>query len=497
MRRRPLKLHHKLSAALFLLLILLAALGISTVYFFSNRLSSETDSLTAIPIVNALASEISNSGQHLDTMSLLMLVRRADELLPGLRTYIVDPNGYIVANLSMGPRYDYRPKIDPRELVQFADNPISRTYPSYTEDPNTTGKPALFVSAPIQLNGKPYYLLAILTEIVSRRTAIYALDRFAGTYLSSVVISLVGVGLIASLVIFSLLTRRLSRLMLVVKQYRDGNYAARVNIEGDDEVGELAASVNSMAETIEGQIAQLNTRDQLRRELIASVSHDLRGPIGVLRLCLEHFAASDTVKSDAVLKERCQVVDRSVNSLSTLLAQLFELSKLETAEKKPELSPYPIEELLGELCDRYSEFARSKGLALQLEVPEHCFEVLCDPLLMERAISNLIENAVTYTLEGGFITLGATPQPTGLEVWIADTGVGIPEEDLPFVFDRAYRVQKWSSRNETSGGLGLAIVKRIIESHGSDIRVVSKEQEGSRFSFLLRFADHSSFQLPL
>ena len=485
MKPRGFRLHQRLSVALFLLLFLIVAIVSTTLYFLASRLTAKTDSLAALPIIDSLAENISAHSDHISSMEILLLARKAVDMLPGAQIYIVDAAGYIVADLSMNADSPKATTVDPTPIAAFADHPFDRKMPVYHDDPGAVGHRNLFIAAPVIIEKKKHYLYAILEQIIPRETTDSTLDRFLPHYAAATIGVLLCIGIVSVTTVFSLLTRRMSVLVSVVDRYRNGDFAARTQIKGNDEVSELADSVNLMAQTIEQQITELKTRDELRRELIASVSHDLRGPVGVLKLCTQKFATSELVQEDAELSERCRVLDRSTESLSTLLSQLFELAKLETREQAPECITLPCAELLGELVDRYKEYAETKGIQLLFVPGDDTLTAYCDPVLIERAIANLLENAITYTLDGGSVRVFAEKRDGGVWIAVQDTGVGIAAEDLQHVFDRTFRVRKWASRSDSSGGLGLAIVKKIIEVHGSTIEVESKENEGSCFSFVL------------
>lgn len=489
--KRRTALHRRLAQTLFSILSGMILLLSAGVYYVGHRMAQDADSLAAMPVLAQLSSEIATTAKKLDVQQLLSITARALEVLQGARVYLVELDGRVAADLSLQTARAHRETVDTSPLELFVDHPDQRTIPAFMGDPGDPTERALFIATRTQIESREYYLVAVLSDLLIQRNTIYALDRFLGPYVIAVIAGLLFIGYLSSKVIFSVMTRRLSSLLAVVESYREGDFRQRTAVSGNDELTGLTESVNQMAERIEEQVSALEHRDNLRRELIASVSHDLRGPVGVLRLCAEQINRSPAMHDHPELAERCKVLERSTESLATLLTQLFELAKLEAREASPNLEPFPIDELLVELTENYRERAASKGVVLSAELPPETIEVWCDSQLIERVLTNLMSNAITYTPSGGSITVTAQPSDETCRIAVRDTGLGIPEEDVPFVFDRSYRVQQDADRETSSGGLGLAIVKRILESHGATIHLESRRNEGSCFWFELRRAAQS------
>jgi signal transduction histidine kinase len=171
--------------------------------------------------------------------------------------------------------------------------------------------------------------------------------------------------------------------------------------------------------------------------------------------------------------------------LTQLVKELFELSKLDAGREAPELENFSLAELLQDVVQKYSLLAQQKNISLKAPYNDQLYLVNADIALIERVLENLIDNALRYTPENGHVEITLTQKTHCVEVGVQDTGIGLAAEDIPHIFERYYRAQKSTEYHQQSTGLGLAIVKRILELHGSVIRVQSKPHEGTRFEFPL------------
>jgi two-component system phosphate regulon sensor histidine kinase PhoR len=224
--------------------------------------------------------------------------------------------------------------------------------------------------------------------------------------------------------------------------------------------------------------------DDLRKEFVANVSHELRTPLSLIRGYVETLrdgALTDTQRAPEFL----ETIERNVARLSALVDDLLEISRLESG--RPVAQPRPLETraFLDKLIETYRPLAARKSQDLQLEASPSPTGIEADPDLLERALGNLLDNAIKYTPDGGRIRLAAFAEGNDTLISVADSGIGIPEKDLPRVFERFYRVDKSRSRELGGTGLGLAIVKHIAQLHGGSVTVRSHAGGGSTFT--LRF----------
>jgi two-component system phosphate regulon sensor histidine kinase PhoR len=178
-------------------------------------------------------------------------------------------------------------------------------------------------------------------------------------------------------------------------------------------------------------------------------------------------------------------VEKHINQLANLVADLLEISRLESRNGLPRQMPVNLAERIGKLMDVMLPAAQKKAQTLTAKVPTYLPSILGDADYIERAISNLVDNAVKYTPEGGNIKVSATMRDGNVVVTVSDNGIGIPPEDLPRIFERFYRVDKSRSRDMGGTGLGLAIVKHVAAAHNGTVEVSSELGRGSTFSLVL------------
>ncbi|MGU7779193.1 sensor histidine kinase [Burkholderia sp. PU8-34] len=326
-------------------------------------------------------------------------------------------------------------------------------------------------------------ILASQRMLETQRLFELATDLVVGTVLFS---------LIAALVVFRFLTLRLRRLAAAVEAFRASGFTSPVRIDpagaSDDEIGQLVAAFQEMSERIATQLAQLEQVDRQRRELLANVSHDLRTPLTAMQGYLETML----IRADGLSPEEryryLQIAVKHCERLGRLVRDLFELTKLEANEVKPQVEAFPIGELAQDVVQKFALSAQKRGLALCADVDTDCPPVRADIGMIERVLENLIENAMRYTPAGGRISVGVRPAGLRIEVAVSDTGQGIREDDLGSVFDRYYRVDRGESGDTGNAGLGLAIARRIVELHGGQIRVESTLGRGTTFTIELSAA---------
>jgi signal transduction histidine kinase len=385
---------------------------------------------------------------------------------------------------------------DPRKKVQkeFIDlEPIKNFFQSSQselilgDDPRKLGRLKPFSVAPISIGSDlDGYLYIILggeqydTAAGMVRESFIIKTTIIGVIISVIITAFVG------LLLFFFLTRRLKAMMTMVRRFEDGELEQRVMVHSRDEIGQLGNSFNHMADTIEANMEELKHTDDLRRELIANVSHDLRSPIASIRGYLETII----MKEDQIsVEERSKYLNMILSSsvmLSHLVEELFELSKLDARQIKVKPETFSMAELVQDVVLKYKPQAEKSGVQLDVTEPPHPYVVYADIGLIERALSNLIENAIKYTPEKGAVKVVLDESGNSIITTVTDTGTGISPDDLPHVFDRYYRGHKDAMRDPEGTGLGLAIAKKILELHESDIQVESQTDLGTKFYFALQ-----------
>ena len=231
--------------------------------------------------------------------------------------------------------------------------------------------------------------------------------------------------------------------------------------------------------------------EQARKDLIASVSHDLRTPLASMRAMVE--AISDGVVSDELtIRNYCSNIRSEVEHLSTLIDDLFELSRLDSGTLDLHLQPSSVEEMLSSVLESMKAQAEAQVLKLSHSLDGPLEPVMADPHKIQRVLYNLVQNAIRHTPADGTISVEAQDLGEQVQINVVDSGQGIVQDDVDKVFDRFYRGEKSRSREFGGAGLGLAIAKGIVEAHGGRIWVDSQPGAGSRFSFSLPKASAAS-----
>jgi len=410
---------------------------------------------------------------------------------PRIDVYLLDRGGKVLA-ASVKDEIK-RDTVDLAPIRQFFDQ--NAKLPILGEDPSDVGRQRVFSVAPVPLAGNGTgYLYLVLRGFSGDSLA----QRIKQSYVLREMLWLIGAGLavalLASVLIITLMTRPLRQLSAVMDKFRRSGFvehpetlrAARGEAPRG-EIGTLADTFNRMSDRILDQMRALQQTDAMRREFVANISHDLRTPLATLQGYLETLHLKQTVLSPEEQRAYLETALKQTEQLSGLVGRLFDLARLDSGQAAVNPEPFALGDLLQDVTQDFELAAQTKAIALKTSIRADLPLVLGDIALMERVLRNLIENALRYTGRGGTVTISAAPQSAHAVVEVADTGVGIPEQELPRIFDRFYRVEKSRGLSEGSAGLGLAIAKRILELHESSISVRSRPGE-TVFRFAIAYA---------
>ncbi|MCM3163147.1 cell wall metabolism sensor histidine kinase WalK [Metabacillus litoralis] len=224
--------------------------------------------------------------------------------------------------------------------------------------------------------------------------------------------------------------------------------------------------------------------DKLRKDFIANVSHELRTPISMLQGYSEAIV-DDIASTEDEKKEIAQVIYDESLRMGRLVNELLDLARMEAGHISLNLDEVSIPQFIDKISRKFQGPAKDKMINLQTDIHLNETNYVIDPDRIEQVLTNLIDNAIRHTNENGMVSITVTSEKDGLAMDVQDSGSGIPEEDLPFVFERFYKADKARTRGRAGTGLGLAIVKNIVEAHQGKITVHSKIGEGTTFSFFL------------
>lgn len=221
--------------------------------------------------------------------------------------------------------------------------------------------------------------------------------------------------------------------------------------------------------------------EHVRRDFVANVSHELRTPLAALRLLIETLLNGALEEPELGMRMLNQMLGE-VDSMTQLAQELLDLSMIESGQMPMQVTRTKLHEIVDEQILHYEPLAQQKELRIEDDVPDELIAEI-DRKMIGRVLGNLIHNAIKFTPDRGHITLGAGREDDKIKVWVADSGVGIPTEDLPRIFERFYKVDR--ARGKSGTGLGLAIARHVVEAHTGRIWAESVEGQGATFYFTL------------
>lgn len=289
------------------------------------------------------------------------------------------------------------------------------------------------------------------------------------------------ISVIIEVVILVITTKEITEPIRVLtnatKQVTEGNLSIKVHSESKDEIGELVNSYNVMIEA-------LSNLDIMRNDFIASVSHELRTPMtsigGFIDGILDGVIPLD--KHDYYL----QIIKEEITRMNVLVNDLLNMARLQSGKVELDYMPCKCDDLIFNTVVKLEPFIEQKNINIEFDLNAANCEVLIDKPSIERVIINLVQNAIKFTPEGGSITLHSSHDDSDtVQIIIEDTGEGIKADELPFIFEKFYKVDKSRGLDKKGTGLGLSIVKSILAAHKQSIRVESTVGKGSRFIFTL------------
>jgi two-component system sensor histidine kinase BaeS len=294
-----------------------------------------------------------------------------------------------------------------------------------------------------------------------------------------------GVMLVFSYFVASSLSAGITDVTRAADAVRGGDLSARASESGRDEISRLARAFNEMTTRLALARDQEEQLNQMRRDLIAWVSHDLRTPLTSIRARVE--ALADGVVRDDEVPRYLASIRADTLALNRLIDDLFDLATADAGGLTLDLMPCEIGDLVSDTVRAMSVVAEQRGVALAGVVPEGIEPVIVSPPRIQRVLNNLIGNALAHTPAGGRIDITAERIDQSVVVSVSDTGEGISAQDLPRVFDRFYRGEQSRSRSDLGGGtgLGLAISRALVEAHHGAISIASVVGKGTTVRFTL------------
>ncbi|MFT4100809.1 MAG: HAMP domain-containing sensor histidine kinase [Burkholderiaceae bacterium] len=403
---------------------------------------------------------------------------------PSVEVYLLEPDGRIAGHAAPEGRLR-RDRVDLAPIRRFLDGGM---LPILGDDPRSADGRKVFSAAPLRVDGRDVgfiyvVLLGEAHDLLAARGSANAVLKTALWSIALVALLCLAAGLVA----FTLITRPLRRLTDAVRRFDIHGEppqlpaAAPAAPAGNrrDEIAVLDTAFRQMVARIGEQWKTLTRQDQERRELIANVSHDLRTPLSSLHGYLETLLLKDAVLDAPERRRYLGIALDQSRKVGALAQSLFELARLEYGFVQPEPEPFAMTDLVQDVFHKFELRAESRRIVMAAVFPPHLPPAHADVGMIERVLSNLLDNALRHTPEGGRVEVRIVPARDALEVTVSDTGPGIPEALRDGLFERPFTVG--GARH--GGGLGLRIVHRILALHGQRIVLLDGPQAGAGFRF--------------
>jgi signal transduction histidine kinase len=412
---------------------------------------------------------------------------------PSVEVYLLDQDGGILAQAAP-PGHLRRMRVDLAPIRRLlAGEPL----PIFGDDPRATageGGRKVFSAAPLRVDGTDagYVYVVLLGETHDALAQVVDNDNVLRNTLMAMAV-VAGLGLAAGLAAFRWITRPLRQLTVDIRRFEADGVAA-VSPPQDapgapsgsrDEITLLRQAFAQMTRRIGEQWRQLTLQDQQRRELVANISHDLRTPLTSLHGYLETLRLKADTLSEA---ERLRYLDIALGqsrNVGRLAQSLFELARLEYGVVKPEKERFFLADLVQDVFQKFELAAEARRQRLVAEIAPDLPAVAADVAMIERVLTNLLDNAIRHTPVGGDIVLRLQREGGAIGVEISDSGPGIPEQLKQTLFTRPAFP---NGGRAAAGGLGLVIVRRILQLHDSDIQLAQGSGRGAVFRFALNLA---------
>lgn len=278
--------------------------------------------------------------------------------------------------------------------------------------------------------------------------------------------------------------RPLKSMQAVASAMAGGDYSVEAKVETNDEAGDLSRSLNSLAQALREFVSKTEKTDKLRRDFVANVSHELRTPLTIIRGYNEAFL-DGTVSSPEQAAKYHKIISGEAMRLEKLIAELLDLRQLEARTVVLETEQVSLAEIADNIVTLFRQPSSEKGVSLIAQIAEGLPDIIGNGDRLAQLVVILLDNALKFTPAGGTVSVTVTADAGGETLTIADTGSGIPAEDLPYIWERFYKADKAHTRTGGGTGLGLAIAKEIISMHGAAAEVTSEPGQGT--VFIIRF----------
>ena len=487
-------LYFKMATGLGLILLIV---GLSYTIFASYMLKQINQS--SLQLINHdLALNLVNDKKivhdgKIDKKAMKKTFMQYMTINPSIEIYYLDLRGNILA-YSAEPGRVKRNTVNLKAIKERINKPEQLNI--LGDDPRSHETKKSFSVTTLPNSNKPEGYLYIVLQGEEITKSINTQSQNTIVYLGGLVLagSLI-MGLLIGLLLFYRITNRVKKLQTNVAEFISNDFSSS-NKSGftvtdsivKDEISELEKYILQMTLHIQTQWSALKQQDNLRREMVANISHDLRTPLASIQGYLETLILKHNTLSNEDKLKYLNTTVKQANGLQKLINGLFELAKLDAHELHPKMESFPFLELAYDVTAKFDLKAREKNITFSINSESDNPVVYADIRLIERVLDNLINNAIYYSKNDSVISINITaPDDGSLSVKVSDTGQGIPLEQQSLVFERFHQAHT-PERKDGHSGLGLCIVKKIIELHKQRVWLESKPEQGAEFTFTLAIA---------
>lgn len=278
--------------------------------------------------------------------------------------------------------------------------------------------------------------------------------------------------ILLAFIISGFLNGRLRSIVRAIKGVAGGNYGSRIEVKGNDELDELSREFNSLTD-------RLQKTEELRQRFVSDASHELKTPLAGIRLLSDSIVQNDNIPPE-LLREFVVDIGQEAERLTRITEKLLELTRLDV-KRQDNRNVVNVGRVINESMKMLRTLAENKNVTVVCELDDECI-IWANSDDIHQVVFNLVENAIKYNVVGGNVKVFLYVKEGNVNLIIDDTGIGIPEEDIPHIFDRFYRVDKARNRDVGGSGLGLAIVKDTVEKHAGYVEAFRRETGGTRFA---------------
>ena len=487
----------KLAAALVGLGVILSITLAILLESSHDRFHLEVHQQLFEPLAAQLLAEAQAEGAiQPDLDALLNRVRQLAILNPKIAAFLLDANGKVLR--SSRPAEELRRstvRIEP--IIQFISGP--EKWPLLGEDPLSESGRTIFSAAavepPTQGAG---FLYVVVDSPYEEKSALFPTERsYSLEDALWLTLGNIAAGLVAALVVIRIITKPVTRLRRTMEAFDRSQFTASVRYRADrprwlrDEIDRLGEIFDAMAERIAAQIEALRRTDEVRRELFANISHDLRTPLTAVRGYV-HTLLTKQGLPDAERRRFLEIVQRQTAQLSRLVEQVMELARLDAPMMQLDLEEFALDELAFEAIADMRPLLEQKGIKADVTRGRSTIRISADAALVRRALKNIVDNAIRVSPHGSTMEMSIDAGSTYAEICVSDQGPGIPVDEIEHIFRRFYRGAEQVETPSNGAGVGLAIVRRIVELHGGNVSVENRPQGGATFRLRLPLSAPSS-----